>query len=202
VIRRAVVFFFLLVGAVQAQNAALPAYYDVTGVASNDALNVRAAPEADAQILGTLAFDATNVAVVTLSGDRRWAMVGAGEGSGWVALRYLARQDGQEDALPAGLICSGTEPFWALMIDDTRAEFSMPDAPPIELRVGQSLSAMGYSGRYGLLLEGQDLGATAIIRREMCSDGMSDRTYGFGVDLMVGSSASNALYAGCCRLER
>ena len=42
----------------------LPALHDVTGVAADDVLNVRARPDASAPVLGALTPDATGVEVV------------------------------------------------------------------------------------------------------------------------------------------
>ncbi|MEO1155590.1 MAG: SH3 domain-containing protein, partial [Pseudomonadota bacterium] len=41
-----------------------PALFDVTGVASDDVLNIRSAPSATAEIIGTLAHNETGVEVV------------------------------------------------------------------------------------------------------------------------------------------
>jgi uncharacterized membrane protein len=42
-----------------------------------------------------------------------------------------------------------------------------------------------------------------VIRREICSDGMSDRVYGMSVDLGIdGGTGGPALLAGCCTLAR
>ncbi|GAA6188440.1 hypothetical protein NBRC116596_15030 [Litorivita sp. NS0012-18] len=51
-IRCAIAVFVLIAGAAQAQNAVLPTYYNVQGVASDDALNIRAQPDAGAPVLG------------------------------------------------------------------------------------------------------------------------------------------------------
>ncbi|QDY71465.1 SH3 domain-containing protein [Qingshengfaniella alkalisoli] len=107
-----------------------PALFDITDVASDDELNIRAAPNSRADIIGSLPPDRTDVEVLRLSKDRKWARVGLPEQSGWVAVRYLAPQPVQPDnMIPVRLRCNGTEPFWSLHIPrHDQAEFErMPD---------------------------------------------------------------------------
>ncbi len=49
-----------------------PALYDVTGVASDDVLNVRAAPNANAQVIAALGPKATQVEVVRTDTSGHW----------------------------------------------------------------------------------------------------------------------------------
>ena len=57
-----------------------PALHDVTGVASDDVLNIRESPDAGSAIVGSLAPDATGVEVVAVTGG--WAVVNTSEASG------------------------------------------------------------------------------------------------------------------------
>ncbi|MFD2813860.1 SH3 domain-containing protein [Paracoccus aerius] len=64
--------------ALATQEYILPTLFDVTGVASDDVLNIRAEPNAKAAIIGTLAPDAFRIEVVE---ERQgWARVNTGEG--------------------------------------------------------------------------------------------------------------------------
>ncbi|MEP2426619.1 MAG: SH3 domain-containing protein, partial [Tateyamaria sp.] len=74
---------------------AWPALYDVSGVAENDALNIRQAPDAAAPIIGSLTPDAEGIEVIRPDDHHGWGLVNSGEGRGWVSLRYLTRQPGQ-----------------------------------------------------------------------------------------------------------
>ena len=68
--------------------------------------------------VGSLPPDAKAVEVVALSPDGKWAQINTGEGAGWVALRFLHKQDRPDwFALQYSLECSGTEPFWTLYLD-------------------------------------------------------------------------------------
>ena len=78
---------------VVAAQSALPALYDVTGVAADDALNIRAEPAANAEIIGTLPSDARSVEVVAVDASGKWALVNSAERSGYLALRFLLQQD-------------------------------------------------------------------------------------------------------------
>ena len=71
----------------------LPARFSVTGVAADDVLNVRAAPDPAAPILAELPPDATGVEVIALSDDGAWALLPRPEGQGWASTRFLAPND-------------------------------------------------------------------------------------------------------------
>ncbi|MDR0810349.1 MAG: SH3 domain-containing protein [Gemmobacter sp.] len=185
-----------------ARAEALPALYDVSGVAAGDVLNLRAGPSASAARLGTLASDAVGVEVTALSEDGRWGRVNMGEAAGWVAMRYLARQVGPDwDSLAAPLACSGTEPFWSAEYDPAAQTFTLrsPGDP-----VGRRLDILGHrstagrSGRIGVLLpEG-----FALLAAENCSDGMSDRAHGISISLFPTPGAAAEGLSGCCSLAR
>lgn len=72
--------FSLIASAAAATFDAWPALYDVSGVASDDVLNIRAEPSADAPIIGTLAHDATNVEIIR-DGENGWGLVNTDEGT-------------------------------------------------------------------------------------------------------------------------
>ena len=174
-----------------------PALHDVTGVAVDDVLNIRAAPDAAAEVIGTLAPDATGVEV--LAEAEGWGLVNAGERSGYVAMRFLTRIGGPDwNALQTRLSCLGTEPFWSLQIDPARNEtrFQTPEdeaariAPISNAWPGQSWSpAAAVALPDGL----------AVLAPAECSDGMSDQSYGIAADLFLAGPDRPRL-SGCCRL--
>lgn len=177
----------------------LPALYEVTGVAANDALNVRAEPDATAEALGALPPGATGVEVVGLSDDGGWGLVAlGGEASGWVSMRFLAPQPGPPwwDAA-APLTCLGTEPFWSLAVDGDSARWTTPEDSPGPGAVTARTTAIGVPGILGLALEN----GFAVIRRAECSDGMSNRAFGLEVDLFLHESLGLVGYTGCCALR-
>ncbi len=128
---RAALVLALLSGSAAAQE--MPSLHDVTGVAADDVLNVRSGPDAGSARIGALAPGATGVEVIELSGTG-WGRVNVDEGSGWVSLRYLARQPDQPP-VPDRLTCFGTEPFWSLARDGDAARYVTPDGPEAPLLV-------------------------------------------------------------------
>ena len=177
-----------------------PALHDVSGVAADDVLNIRAEPSASAAIVGTLPPDATGVEVVGVQGG--WGRVGGGEGGGWVRLSYLDRQPGADwFTLTAPLRCMGTEPFWSLGVEPVSkvAVFSTPDAGDrfTTLTTVWTGARTAQDGRPTAALALPD--GFATLTGIQCSDGMSDRPFGIAVDLYLNGEAPGVLH-GCCTL--
>ncbi|GAB5438674.1 COG3650 family protein [Falsiruegeria mediterranea] len=174
----------------------LPQLHDVTGVASDDVLNVRQEAGASSDKVAELAHDATNVEVVDRSPDGKWGLVNSGEVSGWVSLRYLAPHAENPD-VPIGrtLSCSGTEPFWSLEIEQGhQARFDGLGLQAVSMTADILQQARGRTDRFSLTV---GLSGVAMVRAQQCSDGMSDRAYGLDVDYL---HQDGVLYSGCCNL--
>lgn len=187
-----------------------PSYYRVDGVAADDRLNVRAEPNASAAIVDALEPDAQPVEVletVDVAG-RPWGRLALGEGDGWVAMRFLAPVEVElisGTQVPAGLQCSGTEPFWGVKLGATALEYSAIDQPKLSLPITGATSAAGRSHRFALVGEDKTTRMTAILSRgERCSDGMSDANYGWRIDLLTENRETQQAgqLEGCCRLRR
>lgn len=191
----------LVLPALAARSEVLPAAFMVTGVAANDVLNIRAEPASTAAILGTIAPTALNVEVIEISADGKWGLVAAGgEGNGWVALAYLERQPVLDPAhLPRPMTCLGTEPFWTLALFEQGAEWSTPDTPPGALT--EFTEAVAPTGFFVRAEQGPERVFALTISREGCSDGMSDRRFGFAARLFIESPDGNLLVGGCCTLD-
>jgi uncharacterized membrane protein len=173
----------------------LPARFTVTGVAAGDVLNVRAEPSAQAAILAALPPGSTGVEVVRLSPDGRWGLTPFREGAGWVSMRYLAREAASGTPLPRPLLCRGTEPFWSLNITGSGAAFEVPDRARVALRpLGEVAGFQG--GVLAFDAGGETLDLTVV--RMACSDGMSDRPYGF---LALVWNRGETFLEGCCALS-
>jgi uncharacterized membrane protein len=178
----------------------LPALYQVTGVAGDDQLNIRAAPDAGAAIIGALAHDRTAVEVIRFSASGRWAMVNHAETAGWVAARYLRRSEGW--AGPMGfaarnLTCYGTEPFWSLAIHDDSVTLSTPEGTASSPVLARYISPdQQHPGSNTAFFDWQadGLPVRSHILPGLCHDGMSDRLFGLHyLDQGLG-------YRGCCSL--
>ncbi len=179
-------------GGAGAQN--LPARFAVTGVATEDVLNIRAGPSASAPVLGTLPPDAAGIEVLGFSPDGAWARVPLPEGEGWAARRFLAEEPSDPRAIPLPLRCLGTEPFWSVTVTDEDATYELPGDEPRPLRpIGRA------EGFRGFVLAFDDRGETRdlTVMRAECSDGMSDRPYGFAA--LVWNRGEEVL-EGCCLL--
>ena len=179
------------------QEYILPTLFDVTGVAADDVLNIRAEPNAGAAIIGTLAPDATGIEVTE---ERRgWARVNTAEGSGWASARYLAyRVDvWEEGKLPAAFSCYGTEPFWSATVEGRDLVLSTPEVAETRFPVSAILST-GVFRNPTRVVVGQGASLTAM--PQQCSDGMSDRRFGLaGLFVLTGDDPH--LLSGCCSIE-
>ncbi|WP_299348986.1 SH3 domain-containing protein [uncultured Shimia sp.] len=201
-------FFFLTFG-VPAIGQDLPALFDVINVASDDELNVREDPSSTARIYSTLAFNARNVEVVDLSDEGDWGLVNTGESSGWVSMRYLALAPSDDwETAEAHLYCSGTEPFWSMSLNDPAegqavfAAMAEEGSRTFDIdwhggQAGRAFTAIGLGGAR----QGHDSAFSAVIRREACHDGMSDRNFGLAIDLFMHSSGAPDGVSGCCSLQ-
>jgi uncharacterized membrane protein len=175
-------------------------YFNVIGVAEDDALNIRAEPGAGAEIIGTLAHYARAIEVTAL--EDGWAQVSSGERAGWVALAYLERAAPPmlENGLPAGLSCGGTEPFWDASISDESFEFNafwqVPESVSYAIDAAPRARSIGYP--VFLMLEGDGV---AVLEPRYCSDGMSDIPHGWTLHAVLPGQTDRAL-DGCCTLRR
>jgi uncharacterized membrane protein len=181
-----------------------PAFYDVTGVASDDVLNVRVGTGAAHPIIETLAYNDRYVEIVELSADGKWGLIGYPGGSGWASMRYLERQSGQNGSeLPRPLSCGGNEPFWGLHFSLRGNDFSEPGQPVHILpSVWEGIPDGMLPVTYGIrMAQGGDK-IDAVINRNRCSDGMSENEYGFEINALLSGSIGNRMLTGCCSLGR
>ena len=176
--------------------------YQVTGVAVDDRLNIRAEPSASAEILGNYPPDATHIEVLGYDVSGRWAEVGLGEQNGWVALRFITPMpDPQGEGLPRPLRCFGAEPFWSLTLaEDGIVSLSTPEGAlfPGDLVLEGRLS-FGYVAQFrtGSSHDVRILNITG----QTCSDGMSDRVFRWEAILTTRTTTENLILSGCCTLD-
>jgi uncharacterized membrane protein len=193
-IRSALVLTFALSLPLAAQE--LPAIFNVSGVAANDVLNIRAEPTASSEIVGSYAPDATGIEVVGIEGS--WAIVNHADGRGYVSSSFLAH-GGQANwsDLTTPLYCSGTEPFWLFAFDPAgaKATFDLFDNEPAVWPVRQTWPKGPRSDLVAIEMDDK----IAVLRPQDCSDGMSDREYGIAFDLLFTDDMGGG-YQGCCSL--
>lgn len=184
-----------------AQGVTNPEYFKVTNVAADDVLNVRMAPDASSQILGSLRPDAFPVEVFERQGD--WGRIVFQEANGWVSMNFLsplALPVVPGTRLPSGLVCGGVEPFWSVEVvgTDKLAFESLAGNIGITFNVTES---GGFEGRPNAdFIWARDNGndAATVIRREICSDGASDRDYPMSIDFLIRGGGSASALDGCC----
>ncbi|UWQ24782.1 SH3 domain-containing protein [Leisingera aquaemixtae] len=188
-----------------------PALYSVAGVSADDVLNIRSAPSASAEIIGTLAPDQAGVEVVAADGSGTWGLVNSGERSGWAALRFLT-QDPRDDwrkRQKQALNCFGTEPFWSLALDET-PNLTTPGGPEMPFVLLAREPGSNHSGKSGFhavrqgdgnVSHTEPVALSGTLTAQQCSDGMSDRTYGISIDLLQLRGAGQLdVLTGCCSL--
>lgn len=178
----------------------LPALYDVTGVADDDVLNVRAAPDAAEPALGFFASDAEGIEVVQLGPNGQWGLVNLAERAGWVNLQFLKRRPVLGDGVPRDLRCFGTEPFWSLGLDGDATTLSIAGAETWNIGPARWLGSENRTGIWAVEVDGEPARMTGFVARRICGDGMSDRAYGLSMDLLLHAGESQRVLSGCCTL--
>lgn len=184
--------------AMATQEYILPTLFDVSGVAADDVLNIRAEPNASSAIIGTLAADASRIEVVE---ERRgWARVNAGEGSGWVSARYLSYRTDvwQPGELPAGFRCLGTEPFWDAKVEEGDLILRTPEDQAGDRSPVQAVLDTGVFRDPARVTVARDM--TLFSQPQICSDGMSDRLFGLSATLVLHGDQPRML-SGCCTIK-
>ena len=181
-----------------------PAFYDVTGVASNDTLNVRSGIGTKHPITHKLKHNQRYVEIIRLSDNGRWGLIGYPEGSGWASMRFLTRQPNQNgNDVPRPISCGGNEPFWGLSLDQNENVFSTPSSAPKSFStIWQGIPNGMLAISYGIKMANGPEEINAIIRRTQCSDGMSEMEYGFEINVLISDYSGHQMYHGCCSLVR
>ena len=181
-----------------AQADTFPALYDVKGVADDDVLNVRSAPSADGELVGTLEPDRKDVEVVAINAAQTWAQVNIAERAGWASLTYLDRQPGQSsDTMPDLVACYGTEPFWSMDFKTENLLLSVMGESEVVLTPIATYRSANRTDRYSFIAPE----VTAVVARQRCNDGMSEREFGLAIDVLFTRSDDVAHLSGCCTLQ-
>ncbi|HUE45449.1 MAG TPA: SH3 domain-containing protein [Aestuariivirgaceae bacterium] len=179
--------------------------YHVVDVAADDTLNVREQPGADADVIGAFAPHADDIvitgSVMEVEGSWWWevAFVDGYLDKGWVNGRFLEPADQQARDSDYPLVCSGTEPFWSLALDEGQATYSSPDQDEQSMSASRWREASGRIGTFAVQLERDGQVGYASVWQNSCSDGMSDIGYPFGTIVIL---PEGEVLAGCCRRSR
>ncbi len=196
-------FFLLIFPALAQESITRPIYFKVVGVADSDVLNVRAGPSAGSDILTGLAYNASPVEVFEVRDG--WAQVALGEGMGWVSMHFLDKielSNIEKTALPEGISCGGTEPFWNLVMADGRVEYSAlgEDDTSFTIFEAGQFQNVGRSVNF-VLAQASGAQFTGIVSNQLCSDGMSDRDYLRRIEILLSSPEGTVGQSGCCKVS-
>jgi len=187
----------LLLTSVAAAEPPFPRLFDVIGVANDAVLNLRARPSGTAEIIGSRPPHAGGTEAVDQNGDGTWLRLGVGETSGWASARYLSPQGFDGPILRHPTRCFGVEPFWHLDISgDGTATLTGPQTGRVTFERMATKSSVNRTDRFRLGSNGRPLG---VLAQTLCSDGMSDRVYGYEINLFAPSDGT-ALLTGCCTI--
>ena len=170
--------------------------YDVTGVASDDALFVRARPSNDGEVTGTLSRHARGIRVIELSENGLWGRVDHRGAEGWVYLGYMEARGAAD--FPGTLDCTGTEPFWSLAIRPDSVTLEEMSGAGFDGTAGTRARAEARLGRWSLRAFDSDRSLTAVIASQQCSDGMSDRSFPYTIDVILSERDGHRHLSGCC----
>lgn len=182
-------------------------YWVVQRVAEDDVLNIRAEPNARADVLGSIP-PGDGLVEVTLV-EEGWAQIAydnSPEGHGWVSTAYLDQVEPEQwlrSGLPVGLECTGTEPFWGLSQDDTVLVVDAFWREPEMERLDVTGIGRPMQSGWPAVVETGDGQAMAVFEPQQCSDGMSDLSYGWRVSLILrqeGRDGNPRVLEGCCRV--
>ncbi len=180
-----------------------PSYFEVSGVAQDDVLNIRARPDASSAIVGSFAPGARPVEVLLRS--QGWGYVSSGEGMGWVSMRFLEPVELPrigESGLPVGLNCAGTEPFWGFELGESEVRLS-------GMNEGESVygirSAKNFDGRIGwdgfiVASNSNSIMNVVFSTGAQCSDGMSEKDFAWRVDMLITDINGTSGKTGCCSM--
>ncbi|WP_292287292.1 SH3 domain-containing protein [Marivita sp.] len=198
-------FIGLAVLGVTGSALAEPTYHRVTGVAADDVLNIRAEPRATSADIGDLAQDAKRIEVFGFDASGNWAHIARNGRDGWIATRFLARDKVAtlaDSTVPIGLVCGGTEPFWALALHGAEARYSHPADGDTDFALDTVDVAEGHRGSPALITASADTNEVieATITGATCTDGMSDRDYGWLVTMQLRKPGQQRFLKGCCHL--
>ncbi|WP_172294944.1 SH3 domain-containing protein [Pseudoruegeria sp. HB172150] len=183
---------------------AQPGYFRVTGVASDDTLNVRAEPSADSADIGDLGPTATGIEVTGTNESGDWGRIIWQDGNGWISMNFLEPETLPaipSTELPAGLLCGGTEPFWNIRYSETSALYSDIMGASVTMPIAGVMVAEGRPAFPVAITSGASgYGALAVIKPQICSDDMSDRDYPYSLTVILESEGKRRFLDGCCSL--
>ncbi len=180
----------------------LPALYNVTGVASDDTLNIRRMPSGKSEKFDVLAHDATFVEVIALNETGRWGQINTGEaGMGWVSMAYMAPVENGTFVEWPHMRCSGSEAPWYFEFEQgAAAAYSYGYTDPVALSASAiRAGSEGFRG-HGIAATSPTLTVTATFRQDICESTMIEMARGIRAVVVATGADGTAVHTGCCSL--
>lgn len=183
-----------------------PSYYKVRMTTGK--LAVRVEPTTAATRVAMLENGAGPIEVIEtrMVEGTRWGKILLEDINAWVAMEFLepiklASLD--DSGAPVGLVCQGTQPFWSLKFARAdRADFSTPSATGKPEHVITGMAPTGWNRPWPLAvaLAGPEGEVTALLRPAACQDSLTNRAFGWTIDLITRGDGGPAAISGCCNL--
>jgi len=210
---------FLMIGLLSFYTTTLSAnnstYYAVTGVESDDALNLRQKATARSAIVTRLPYDSVGIrrleGEVMISGNIWWRIKWEGK-QGWVNQRYLmpmAKKNTDTNLTqpvitkkmktPATLHCGGNEPFWGMKITKNRVNYSPMEGKKLNLPVVFNKTSENNTSIAAIYAKQGNQQILSMLQKvSACSDGMSDIDYPYAIAVIINQ---RQFYSGCCHVK-
>jgi uncharacterized membrane protein len=182
--------------------------YAVTGVTTDDYLNVRSKASARSAIVIRIPYDTAGIrrlegeAVVV--GQTWWRIKWQGK-QGWVNKRYLKKvvqhtgSSATGEAKPAILHCGGNEPFWGMKITQHALAFSPMSGQKINVPVIFNKTSENNTSIAAIYAKKNGKQVIAMLQKvSACSDGMSDINYPYAIAVIINNKQ---FYSGCCHVK-
>ena len=152
-------------------------------------------------------YNARRIEAFEFDATGNWARIALNERDGWISTRFLTRDELPtigDTTIPQGIVCGGTEPFWALGLYGDDARYSHPTDGDMDFALDDVRVAEGRLGSPALITVATDRNEVieATLTGARCYDGMSDRSYGWSVTLQLIVPGNRRFLSGCCALPR
>ena len=189
------------------------AVYAVTGVNSDDYLNVRQKATARSAIVTRLPHDSVGIrrldGEASISGNIWWRVKWEGK-QGWINRRYLKPVTTQNSAAaapvstqkmktPATLHCGGNEPFWGMKITQNHLSYTSMNGQKWNLPVVFNKTSENNTTIAAIYAKQDNKQILSMLQKvSACSDGMSDIDYPYAITAIINQQQ---FYSGCCHVK-
>lgn len=174
-------------------------YLQVTGVESNDTLNLRKSPSGKSATVSKLQHNANGI--LKLDESKGWVQISYKEQSGWAYGKYLKSTNVPNVAndIQNELFCLGTEPHWILKTQKNNITYKKYD-DKAEYMFNSSFEKNDNktnSWSFSAVNKNDtDSFINVVIKHdEQCSDEMSDSKYTYSISV---NDKEMGVLNGCC----